>query len=140
MDSSSQCFHDTLRNTKVYKLTSRKALTLRLSSRSVYEDSTAGIIFLGCPHLTSTDSEAWGHSQQLMKANRNKISRHNMSEFDMGQIISACRNFAGLQINVPILSIFDRRKTMSFDDLFNTLRGKPNRSSKSSCFGTSIAR
>lgn len=117
------CFHDTLCGTEVYKLTSTQALTLKLSSRPVYEDATAGIIFLGCP---STESEAWIHLRLLMKANTKEISRDNMSDVEMEAIISACRSFAGLQLNIPILSVFETRETKFRDNFFTAFRRKNN--------------
>lgn len=107
-------------------LIAKKALTIGCRSQHLYADVLAGIVFLGTPHLVTSDAEGWSNLKLLMKANSKDISKNNLTDHEMEQLISVCRQFESLQLHKPILSVFEQRKTRFNDHRFTTFRRKNN--------------
>lgn len=61
-----------------------------------------------------------------MKGNMN-ISKHNMTDYEMENIISTCRQFDNLQFTIPVLSVYEGQETKNQESRFrpNRLKNKP---------------
>ena len=99
-------------------------MTLGARSLQAYQDATCGIIFLGSPHLVTTSVYGWSVVRLLMKANRRDVSKQNMTEYEMESVLSACRQFEELQLNFPILSVYETQDTKFKETIFQTVRQK----------------
>ncbi|KAF2238369.1 nb-arc and tpr domain-containing protein [Viridothelium virens] len=63
-----------------------------------------------------------------MRANRKDISKQNLTEEDRDSLITVCKRFQELQLNIPILSVFEGRESKIRENPFLAFRA----SSKSS--------
>lgn len=59
-----------------------------------------------------------------MKANRNDVSKQNMTDDEMETIATACRQFKDLQLTIPLLSVHERRETKIREGLLRAWRPK----------------
>jgi len=73
-----------------------------------------------------SDAEGWNNLKLLMRANSKDISKNNLTDYEMEQIISVCRQFESLQLHKPILSVYEQRKTRFNDHRFTAFRRKNN--------------
>ncbi len=60
----------------------------------------------------------------IMKANRKDVSKQNMTDQEIESIATVCRQFEDLQLDIPILSVYERRETKVRENLMYALRGK----------------
>ncbi|KAH7265628.1 uncharacterized protein BKA55DRAFT_559302 [Fusarium redolens] len=104
----------------------KKLLTLGIRSRQSLQDATAGVIFLGTPHLVDPAGNGWDIIRLLMKGSRRDISKDNMTEQEMEGVAMSCRLFEDLQLDIPILSVHEKRETKSWDSRLSNLRKKSN--------------
>lgn len=105
-----------------------QALDIAHQSRRVYEDVTAGIIFLGTPHLISDEGDGWNNLKLIMKGNRKDISKENMTEDDKNNIISVGQRFDELRLGIPILSVYEAVETKLRENILHAFRPR-NKSS-----------
>ncbi|KAL9097860.1 MAG: hypothetical protein Q9165_000186 [Trypethelium subeluteriae] len=106
----------------------KRALTSAHQYQRIYEDVTAGVIFLGTPHLTSMGDEGWDNLKLIMRANRKDISKQNLTEEEKNSLITICKRFQELQLPIPILSVFEGKESKIRENPFLAFRA----SSKSS--------
>lgn len=91
-----------------------QAVTLQ---RQSFDDVLAGIVFLGTPHLVTTSAEGWNNLRLLM-ANKKGVSKQQMDESEIADVISTCRAFEDLGLHRPILSVYERRATKVRDKFY----------------------
>lgn len=58
-----------------------------------------------------------------MKANEKDISKQNMSDPEKDLIMSTCRSFGDLRLDIPILTVFESMESKFRDKIF-TIRMK----------------
>ncbi|EFX00508.1 hypothetical protein CMQ_7510 [Grosmannia clavigera kw1407] len=97
------------------------------SLRQAYQDATAGIIFLGTPHLVTDTCAGWGISRSLMRASRRDIEKDNMDDSERKSIITTCQKFEGVYLDTPILSVYEQRETKASWHLRKVLLFKNSR-------------
>jgi hypothetical protein len=100
-------------------------------SQNLVEDVTAGIIFLGTPHLTSENDSRWENWRFILKANRKEISKDSLRASDTSSLAETCQRFQDLNLQVPILTVYETLETKIRDSLLYILRGGAGR--KTSC-------
>lgn len=79
--------------------------------QSAVANATAGIIFLGCPHLTQKNDNRWANWKLILKSSRKDISKNTLSQKDIEQLVLICRHFEQLDIELPVLSVFQSPAT-----------------------------
>ncbi|KAI9664019.1 MAG: hypothetical protein M1821_007510 [Bathelium mastoideum] len=100
----------------------KKALTSAHQYQRIYEDVTAGIIFLGTPHLTSMVDDSWNNLKLIMKANRRDISKQNLTEEEQASIVTVCQRFQELQLPILVLSVYEGKETKVRENLLQSWR------------------
>jgi hypothetical protein len=71
----------------------------------------AGIIFLGTPHLTFIDDDRWEKWRLLLKLNYKDVPKKILQPRDIQLLASVCDDFDGLNIQIPILSVYENIPT-----------------------------
>ena len=93
------------------------------TSETDLEDVTAGIIFLGTPHTTSDDDKSWEKWRWILKAGRKDIPKQSQTDDDIKMLSELCRNFENLNLQIPVLSVFETEPTKVRDNLIQMIRG-----------------
>jgi hypothetical protein len=97
-------------------------LTSAYPNQNIYGDVTAGLIFLGTPHIVSSTSEGWINLKLIMRANRKDISKDNMNDAELETIAFVCKHFEDLSLNAAILSVCEGKETTIRDGIFSSFR------------------
>ncbi|KAF2810563.1 uncharacterized protein BDZ99DRAFT_386857, partial [Mytilinidion resinicola] len=100
----------------------KRALSSAYQYQRIYEDVTAGIIFLGTPHLAAERDEKWNLFKLIMRANRKDIAKENMTQDEIASIATVCRRFAALPLNIPILSVYEDKESKVRENLLQAWR------------------
>jgi len=86
------------------------------------EDVTSGIIFLGTPHTTSKDDKRWENWKWILKLTRKDISKQSQTDADINMLVEVCQNFERMNLQIPVLSVFEAKQTRVRDGLLQTIR------------------
>lgn len=105
----------------------KQALCAASQSRNVVNEVTAGIMFLGTPHLELVDDERWNNWKWILKTNRKDLPKECLGSSDIVNLADTCRSFTRLNSQIPILSVYEGKDTKLRDALLKTFRGGSNR-------------
>lgn len=89
----------------------KQALYLAQQRYPMIINALSGVIFLGSPHLTTTDDERWENWQLLLKLYRKDVSKSVLRIEDIQILASVCGKFNALNLRIPVLSVYEQRKT-----------------------------
>jgi hypothetical protein len=90
--------------------------------RSIF-DATCGIVFLGTPHMTSQGDEKWENCRLILKSNRKDVPKQCLSADDISKLASVCQQFEDVNLQVPVLSVYEATETKVRENLLQSLRG-----------------
>lgn len=62
-----------------------------------------------------------------MKLNRKEVPRNSLRDDDVTNLADLCRKFEGLNLRIPILSVFEGKETKIRDNLLHSIRGSGTR-------------
>jgi hypothetical protein len=85
----------------------KQALYLAHYNYPAIRNALAGIIFLGVPHLTTINDERWDIWRTILRLCLNNVSKSGLQGHDIQLLTSVCQNFDGLNIQIPILSVYE---------------------------------
>ncbi|KAH6635094.1 P-loop containing nucleoside triphosphate hydrolase protein [Chaetomium sp. MPI-SDFR-AT-0129] len=71
----------------------------------------AGIVFLGAPHLTSTDDTRWENWRSLLRLYRKELPKTALRPQDVEILAQLCQQFSNLDLQIPILSVYETLTT-----------------------------
>ena len=84
----------------------------------------AGAIFLGAPHFVGDQEEAQKTFDLLSKCQNKGTGRSLSSNHDVADLIAVCKSFELLNLNVPILSAYESKETLTQRNLFSKFKSK----------------
>ncbi|KAK0127616.1 hypothetical protein ONS96_007142 [Cadophora gregata f. sp. sojae] len=85
----------------------KKALCAARRSSNVVNEVTAGIIFLGTPHLQLVDDSRWDNWKWILKIFCRDLPKECLTSSDIVNHSETCRSFTLLNPQFPILSVYD---------------------------------
>jgi hypothetical protein len=89
----------------------KQALYLAHYNYPAIRNALAGIIFLGTPHLTSIDDDRWETWRLLLKLGSKDVPKNILRAQDIQLLVSVCEKFNGLNIQIPVLSVYENVPT-----------------------------
>lgn len=85
----------------------KQALYLAHYNYPAIRNALAGIIFLGTPHLTTVDDDRWDVWRSILKLCANDVPKNSLQGQDIQLLSNICENFNRLNIQIPILSVYE---------------------------------
>lgn len=74
-------------------------------------NALSGIVFLGTPHLCTTDDARWDHWRLILQLYRRDIPKTALRDEDKLDLSSVCERFSSLNLPIPILSVYESTET-----------------------------
>ncbi len=93
---------------------------------NVVNEVTAGIVFLGTPHLQSVDDIHWDNWKWILQTNRKDLPKECLSSSDIINLSETCQSFTRLNPPIPILSVHEGKVTKLHDNLLKVFRSGSN--------------
>ncbi|KAF2120273.1 hypothetical protein BDV96DRAFT_642115 [Lophiotrema nucula] len=82
--------------------------------------SMTGVVFLGSPHVTWSKTKSWESLPLLLRACLKGSKKKAKTTWgDASTVVSISQKFADLQVEVPILSIFEQKTTKAGGSVFS---------------------
>lgn len=99
----------------------KQALYLASYDFPATRNALAGIIFLGTPHLTSPNDERWENWRLLLRIYRKDLPKTILSPQDIEMLAEVCLRFGGLNLHIPVLSVYETVETKVSMGRFRTI-------------------
>lgn len=93
----------------------KHALYLAHQELPAIRNAIAGLIFLGSPHLTSVTDQRWEFWKMILKMYRKDLPKDILRTKDIKTLAEVCGKFSGLNINTPVLSVYEMAESKMRD-------------------------
>lgn len=74
-------------------------------------NALSGIVFLGTPHLRTTEDSRWENWRLILQIYRRDIPKTILRREEKERLADVCERFSALNLPVPILSVFESIET-----------------------------
>ncbi|KAK7422145.1 hypothetical protein QQZ08_009613 [Neonectria magnoliae] len=100
----------------------KRALSLANQEGSVIEHALCGIIFLGTPHLVSLNDPRWSRWPLMMRSPAKDAPKVELGKFDIPNLAAACQDFQAINLQSPILSIYEGLEKRTRDNVLDVFK------------------
>ncbi|KAG8362497.1 hypothetical protein FVEN_g60 [Fusarium venenatum] len=89
----------------------KRALNLAHHDYPNIHNALSGIVFLGTPHLCTTEDDRWDNWRKILQLYRKDVPKTVLRNEDKESLAYVCEQFSALNLPVPILSVFESTET-----------------------------
>lgn len=82
---------------------------------------------MGTPHTISLEDRCWENWKWILKSTRKDIPKQSLSEDDIKALSEVCHHFQKLELQIPVLSVYEANKSKVRDNLLKSIRSGSSR-------------